>query len=60
MEASETKYPTIAAMPLLPLVLLPVMGIMKPEVAAAPYADPNVFLPILAATAKALDNHPTC
>jgi sodium-dependent dicarboxylate transporter 2/3/5 len=44
MKASETEYPIIAATSLLPLVLLPMMGIMKSEAASAPYADLNVFL----------------
>jgi di/tricarboxylate transporter len=47
-----------AATSLVLLVLPAVMGLMKPEAAAAPYADPNVFLPVLAATAKAPDIHP--
>jgi di/tricarboxylate transporter len=53
-----TEAVSFAATSLVPLVLPAVMGLMKPEAAAAPYADPNVFLPVLAAPAKALDIHP--
>jgi sodium-dependent dicarboxylate transporter 2/3/5 len=40
----STEAVPLAATSLLPLVLLPVLGIMTPEAAAAPYADPNIFL----------------
>jgi sodium-dependent dicarboxylate transporter 2/3/5 len=40
----STEALPLAATSLLPLVFLPVLGIMTPEVAAAPYADPNIFL----------------
>jgi solute carrier family 13 (sodium-dependent dicarboxylate transporter), member 2/3/5 len=39
-----TEAVPLAATSLLPLVLLPVLGIMTPEAAAVPYADPNIFL----------------
>jgi len=39
-----TEALPISITALLPLVLLPVFGIAKPREAAAPYADPNVFL----------------
>jgi solute carrier family 13 (sodium-dependent dicarboxylate transporter), member 2/3/5 len=39
-----TEAVPLAATSLLPLVLLPVLGIMIPEAAAVPYADPNIFL----------------
>ena len=39
-----TEALPISITALLPLVLLPVFGIVKPRAAAAPYADPNVFL----------------
>jgi len=40
----STEALPLAATSLLPLVLLPALGIMTPEAAAAPYADPNIFL----------------
>lgn len=40
----STEAVPLAATSLLPLVLLPVLGIMSPEAAAVPYADPNIFL----------------
>jgi solute carrier family 13 (sodium-dependent dicarboxylate transporter), member 2/3/5 len=39
-----TEAVPLAATSLLPLVLFPVLGIMTPEAAAAPYADSNIFL----------------
>lgn len=39
-----TEAVPLAAASLLPIVLLPVLGIMKPEAAVAPYADPTIFL----------------
>jgi sodium-dependent dicarboxylate transporter 2/3/5 len=34
----------LAAASLLPIALMPLLGIMRPEAAIAPYADPTVFL----------------
>lgn len=39
-----TEAVPVAATALLPLVLLPSLGIAKPAAAAAPYADPIIFL----------------
>jgi len=39
-----TEALPLGATSLLPLALLPALGILPPEAAAAPYADPNVFL----------------
>lgn len=39
-----TEAIPIAITSLVPLVALPVLGIVNPRAAAAPYADPNVFL----------------
>jgi sodium-dependent dicarboxylate transporter 2/3/5 len=39
-----TEAVPLAATSLLPVVLLPLLGIMKPEAATAPYADPTIFL----------------